>query len=72
MDGRKVLKVKLLKIIEEKYIVAEAGTITGIPLIVEIGLVDVDIELTIVITKRVEAVQTCENSHHVHCRSKSI
>ncbi len=53
----------------EKDRVSEAHTIADIPLVVQIHLIHVDIELAVVVTEGVEAV-VCENNHLDHCRSK--
>jgi hypothetical protein len=61
VDGKRDLKRKLLRNkSEEKDIVSEAGTIASIQLIAKIDLVHIDIELTIVIAIRIEAVQIVE------------
>lgn len=69
MAGRKALKRKLPQInLRKKDRVSETHTIASIVLVVEVDLVDVHVELTVVITPGVEA-DTCEGSHLYHCRS---
>lgn len=47
--------------------VSEEYTVTSIPLIVRIHLVDVDFQLAIGIAVHVEPVAVCGTGHHCHC-----
>lgn len=52
--------------------VSEENTVTSIPLVVEVDLVDVDFELTIVIPPHVEVVTVVDSSHLGHCVIKHM